>query len=352
MLRLSENEKQKTTNNLHGINFNFAAMKSVFGLRFQWLALLLLCCLFGCTTDFPTITPYKETMVIYGLLNPNDPVQYIRISKAFLGEGNALVMAKQPDSIYYGDILDVKLERYDANGNLSNTFPYSRLPLDSVPKDEGGTFVAPNQVVYAGLMLKDTANVGGITYKLTVRNRQSGLTATASTIVIDNFLVPAFSYPTDFTTPPNQTFFNIFPTDQAAIYNMTMQVSYTDTNHVSHFLFTWNLGDQTNVAGNTSPLPFSFTKSYLFSLDSIASQGLPRDPTQKYTFTIELNVSGGTNDLYTYIQATQPANSIVQDRPQFTNITNGVGLFTCRNSRSRRIGVSVNTITKLDSYFQ
>jgi len=70
----------------------------------------------SCSTDFEINAPYKETMVIYGLLNTLDTAQYIRISKAYLGEGNALIMAQEPDSINYADILDVKLERWYAGG--------------------------------------------------------------------------------------------------------------------------------------------------------------------------------------------------------------------------------------------
>jgi len=327
-------------------------MKFVYRFRNQGWMLPLFCGFFGCTTDFPTITPYKETMVIYGLLNPNDPVQYIRVSKAFLGEGNALVMSRQPDSIYYGDILDVKLERF-IGVNLANTYIYSRIPMDSVPKD-AGAFVAPYQAVYAGQMDRaDTTNSGTTSYKLTVKNRQSGVTATASTIIIDNFWIPSFHIGTqDFTAPPPKPSYSVIPTVLAKNYNITMQLSYTDTSHVSHFLFDWNLGDQTNVEGNTSELPFSFAKSYLFTLDSIAAQGLPRDPTGAYIFTLNLIVTAGTNDLYTYMQATQPANSLVQDRPLYTNVQNGVGLFTCRNMRTHRLNISPGTNTKLDSYFQ
>jgi len=319
----------------------------------KWLpSWLLLCCLFGCSTDFKTITPYKETMVIYGLLNPNDAVQYIRISKAFLGEGNALIMAKQPDSIYYGNILDVKLERFK-NGDLTNTYVYSKLPLDSVPKDDCA-FVTPYQAIYAGSMdISDATNATGITYQLTVKNRQSGVIATASTTSIYNFAIPAFGITTDiFAQPIDKYFFSLLPTDQAKIYNMTMKVSYTDSNMVSHFLFDWNLDDQTNTEGNTSALPFSFFKSYLFTLDSIAAQGLPRDTAKRNIFAVDLYVSAATADLYTYMQVTEPCNSIVQDRPQFTNVHNGVGLFTCRNLRVRRLPLSASTIARLDSYFQ
>ena len=38
----------------------------------------------------------------------------------------------------------------------------------------------------------------------------------------------------------------------------------------------------------------------------------------------------GTTDLETYINVNQPITGIVQERPSFTNINNGLGLFSSR----------------------
>jgi len=69
----------------------------------RWHFIFLLPVLFinSCKTDFDIIAPYKETTVVYGLLDPDTSVQYIKINKAFLGEGDALVMAQQMDSTNY-----------------------------------------------------------------------------------------------------------------------------------------------------------------------------------------------------------------------------------------------------------
>jgi len=61
----------------------------------------------SCSTDFNTTAPYKEIMVVYGLLNPVDQTQYIRVGKAYLGEGNSIVMAQQKDSINFPRLFPV-----------------------------------------------------------------------------------------------------------------------------------------------------------------------------------------------------------------------------------------------------
>ena len=97
----------------------------------------------SCKTDFDTIAPYKEVMVVYGLLNPNETTQYIRISKAYLGEGNALVMAQQGDSINYADVLTVTMDRV-LNGN---TISSTTLTRDTILTDDG--IFSPSAIVYA-----------------------------------------------------------------------------------------------------------------------------------------------------------------------------------------------------------
>ena len=100
--------------------------------------------LVSCSTDFDTTADYKEIMVVYGLLNQYDSVQLIKVNKAFLGEGNALIMAQQRDSVNYGDILDVRLEKID-NGNVTATYSLQR---DTTVPRAPGIFHNPYQVFY------------------------------------------------------------------------------------------------------------------------------------------------------------------------------------------------------------
>jgi len=46
--------------------------------------------------------------------------------------------------------------------------------------------------------------------------------------------------------------------------------------------------------------------------------------------SIEVTISVGSDDLYTYMQVNQPSTGIVSERPVFSNISNGLGLFTSK----------------------
>jgi hypothetical protein len=47
----------------------------------------------SCSTDLDVAAPYKENTVVYALLDKGTTIQFVKINKAFLGPGNALVYA-------------------------------------------------------------------------------------------------------------------------------------------------------------------------------------------------------------------------------------------------------------------
>ena len=53
----------------------------------------------ACSTEFDVTAPYKEIPVIFGILNKDEAVQYIKINKAYLNdEGSAIIAGSVPDS--------------------------------------------------------------------------------------------------------------------------------------------------------------------------------------------------------------------------------------------------------------
>src|SRR4051812_36753311 len=67
----------------------------------------------SCKNELHILAPYKESVSVYGILNPDTNLQIIRINKIFLGEGNAFQMAQVQDSVNYkAGQLTVTLERF------------------------------------------------------------------------------------------------------------------------------------------------------------------------------------------------------------------------------------------------
>ena len=65
----------------------------------------------ACENEVNINADYKETVVIYALLDPEDTIQYIKVNKAYLNQGlGALEAAKISDSLYL-DSTHVQLKR-------------------------------------------------------------------------------------------------------------------------------------------------------------------------------------------------------------------------------------------------
>ena len=92
---------------------------------------------------------------------------------------------------------------------------------------------------------------------------------------------------------------------------------------------------------------FNFLRTQLYKDDSVVRNFL----------TIDLVMTVGTEDLNTYIQVNEPLSTINQQRPLFTNIENGLGLFSSRFTYSvNNLDLTFDTrnylIDELDRSFQ
>src|SRR3989337_83336 len=109
-------------------------------------SLLIFSLLFGsCKNDLDVLAPYEEQIVAYCLLNPLDTVQYVKVTKSFLGDVDAFLMANQFDSVNFGaNELTVSLEKMNGDQVLQ-TIP---LFIDSTLPRDSGIFSFPKQYLY------------------------------------------------------------------------------------------------------------------------------------------------------------------------------------------------------------
>ena len=67
--------------------------------------------------------------------------------------------------------------------------------------------------------------------------------------------------------------------------------------------------------------------------------------TTKQFLNLDLVMTIGTDDLKTYINVNKPFSGIVQERPAFSNIDNGIGLFSSRYTYDQINGIELNNST-------
>ena len=115
-------------------------------LNFQSLAILAICCslIASCSTEFEPHLPSDPTPLVYGLINPDDSLYQIRLTRSYIGPGNAYNYAKIPDSIYY-DNAQVFFETQRPNGSTIERIEL--LPVEINAREEGIFASSPN-IVY------------------------------------------------------------------------------------------------------------------------------------------------------------------------------------------------------------
>jgi hypothetical protein len=312
----------------------FAAMKKV--LVFFFLMAFIF---YGCETDFEVNAPWKEVMVVDGLLNTLDSVQYIKVSKAFLGEGNAYVMAQQKDSIYYADVLDVKMQRIQG-GQVTETFSLTRNELND---KDSGTFAYPFHILYS--TNHPIVDNDGSEYKIIVTNTQTGVTALSQTkIASDVHITSPFQRPPplgdsiDLATAGESPAFVIFdPGVNSNIFDLIIRFYYReiDPSGVSkQYYVDWNFTDK-NYTQNPPEINFVFYKYDLFNYIGANIPDKPGyirriDSLSPGLRPFQYIIIAGTEDLQTYYQLQTPTSGVVEEPATFTTVQNGLGIFTSR----------------------
>ncbi len=281
----------------------------------------------SCKTDVDLIAPFEEIMVVYGVLNPADSVQYIRINKAFLGEGNAYQFAQVPDSFQYGDILDVKLERYK-NNNMIGTINLERFEGSAM--DTGIFASSPNYLyrTYGSDSIYQDSQ-----YKLVVYNRETGKTTTAQTIIVNK--VSAIAAPANFQTSveladaanPFQTKFT--RGNNASYYDLNMRFSYyekeiANPTNVLIKSVEFKIGGVEYKNSTSMEIAVPYTTIY----SAIRRYIQPDPAVERIARSVDFFWVGGAEELYTYYQVNRPPTGINQNIPQYTNVEGGIGIFS------------------------
>lgn len=305
----------------------------------------------GCENELDLVAPYKEIGVIYGLLNPSDTTHYVRIQKAFLGEGNALTMAQNPDSVYYPDILDVKLERVK-NSAVIETIALTRFIGDPL---EPGTFPSAPNILYrtnGESIYRDSE------YRLKVVNTETGYTMESSTLVVDSTVI---SRPLSFSTPinwagPGPLTVEYTPGGGSYVSKLVITFHYveynTSTGVFSDRSVDWGFLEEDVSYINPSD-PNSGAKIVNRDISGqdfyrFVGQAIPEDPDViRYadSTSCDFTVFTGAEALGKYVEINSATTSILTTIPEYTNIQNGRGIFSSR-SISTLAGKLLNSNSK------
>jgi hypothetical protein len=142
----------------------------------------------SCKNDLEVLAPGEESVSVYGVINPNQSVQNIRINKVYLTDGDALTAGQDASQINYGPgELKVTLQRF-MTGSTTPTLTTVGNPTkkeivltETVVTTASGDFNANQRIWQTTDKLFNTGE-----YKLTITNVSSGKEFTSQTVMVDS----------------------------------------------------------------------------------------------------------------------------------------------------------------------
>ncbi|MDP1621449.1 MAG: hypothetical protein Q8M08_03830 [Bacteroidales bacterium] len=311
-------------------------------LRFMALLSLLLPVVLSCNKDLNVNAEWRDITVVYGLLDQSRDTTFIKITKAFLGEGDALQFSKVPDSSTYPDKLDVWLVVYSQAALIDSL----RCDTITIHNKQAGdsTFYYPDQLMY----FTRTKLNENYSYKLYIKNRKSGKEITSQTVLVRDFEIAMPNGNISF--PPGKTFrvkWTTAKNGNGKRYQLLIRFYYQEALKIkpdSLYLKSvdWTLFSdiQPTDASISQQFDLYFPSDNFYTLvgRKIDSSYLV---SRRVAHHCQFIFSVAAPELNTYIDVTKPSLSLVQERPAYTNIVNGIGLFSARFTKSvDTLGVS------------
>lgn len=330
----------------------------------------------SCKNNLDVLAPGEEMVSVYGIINPNEPVQNIRINKVYITDGDALAAAQNANTINYDTSeIRVTLQRFMGGSTtptlttVGNATKKEIVLTGTVITTASGSF-SPNQTIWqTSDKLYSTGN-----YKLTVKIKSTGKEITSTTTSLDSvksynkmpFIYlpnpnPTLAYPMHcgyvLDSPPGTgtkqiayvDYSNVTATSpfrikfssiaDARLYSVIMRfhyktISMTDdtTNHYADYNFL-PLKSSTLAGGEAMEVSFNPPDFYT-NLALQINKNNETNVKTRVSHYMEYIIYAGDENLSTFLQINQPSNTIAQDKPNYSNINGGVGVFATRSRSS------------------
>jgi hypothetical protein len=315
----------------------------------------------SCETEVDLNATYKSTTIVFGLLDPGADTQFVKINKTFLGDGNNLEYALIRDSSEYQweEFNFIHIEEYNPNtGNVINTYSLQEMTINN--KDINGIFYGPQQTVYylpTPNGLNSNAKYRIIVDFVSRPDVQAETNVIPATSVF--FQSPQENLGLSFASVNTVTgaidyrdevSIRWTPIDNAEIYDLSLRMYYKENLYADDALtqlvsstqkfIDWNIGtfnaDDLDLNSGYYNLTFNAEPFFAYIGNSIPTDLHVRREVGQYdgnkTRAFELRMGLANEELKTYINVNSPVTGIIQERPTYTNILGGLGLFASRAS--------------------
>jgi hypothetical protein len=292
------------------------------------LIFLSICCLGACKNDIEINAPWQEIPVVYGLLDVNQTVQYVRIQKAYQNSIDLTTAegAKIGDSLYFKDIT-VKLKNSYSEVTLTK--------VDTFSKD-AGFFASDANFLYKSTTPLDVAQ----TYLLEITSNETGKKYTAQTRLVGKSTINVAPNYRFFIRPYldfNRINFPFQPASNGFVFDVLIRFKYKEypvgnpvTFEVKNvdYLLEKNLTDVPSSGKVYNPL----SRDWIFFIKSNIT---PNSAVSRELLQVDYVVIAGSKELKDIIDLSKPSAVIVQRKKDYSNIEGGLGIFSSRSETAR-----------------
>ena len=283
----------------------------------------------ACEPKFDLNAPYKDVTVVYGILNHQDSIHYIKIYKGFQSdkESGVYIDARNPDSIYYKpNELDVRLEEWRDNKRTSRP----DIPLmitRNFPRDPGLFYFEDERILY---FTKEPI-LKGMEYKIVIKNKITGKIVKGFTPIVEDFSLirPA----QDYLMVGGKSFIRFQRAKYAVDYEVHVNFIYFEVDkNTKEVLKTDTIFKNASLRigefmGSVNDF---FDKEIINTFyDDIAKSVKPNDNVVRYIGLpvdgnngkcIEVEIWAAGESLMHYLLSNQPTASFVQVNTVYSNL--------------------------------
>ncbi|MFA5815568.1 MAG: hypothetical protein WC865_08100 [Bacteroidales bacterium] len=275
----------------------------------------------SCETGIDINTDNQDVPIVYCVLNSADSFQYVRIQKTYLIDQAALDFPPEQDSMLFKGEIVVTMERW-SGGKVMETVRFA--PTNEIPKDSGffpyeknilykaKAKIVPNQIyrlyIYLGskekILYAEASSLGNLTVIDPMPLTQRKIS-----------LYPGTNYTCRWQ-----------PVENAGVYQVSIRFSYKET-----------IGGVTKIKYLDWPQTFASPGSdaeylsndisgsrFMHILEDNLKSG---DGIVREVIGLNFQIVSGSMEMKYYIESTAPSEGALMEKPVYSNITNGIGLF-------------------------
>jgi len=297
----------------------------------------------ACRQELDLTGTYEETTVVYGLFYIQDSVHYLRIQRGYIDSAeSALVIARNPDSIYYPDgALEVQLT--DELSGVRYTLERILAQEAGIIKKEG-LFADSDYPLYRlGATLNDSSR-----YSLQIRDAGRGRSVSAQASFLGPFklFVPADGYLLNWSGDEREIVTLSWQhSRKAGIYDMRIRFCYSETDSLGQSEqkeIQWKIFTNKLVLDRSDQSLIKHDYRSIAFFQNIRGRIAEDSTLTRHADSVIFEISAGGIELARLISNQKVRDGLLSGiaTPYYSNIEGGYGIFSSiyRISAGARLG--------------